>query len=58
MSETLFELTVPKYPALFWGGDSECEIEKFNKLVGSDFVNKYQAVPQSSDPFILAESGD
>ena len=33
MSEPLFESTAPKYPVLFWWGDSEYEVEKFNKLV-------------------------
>jgi hypothetical protein len=32
MSEPLFESTAPKYPVLFWWGDSEYEVEKFNKL--------------------------
>ena len=32
MSEPLFESTAPKYPMLFWRGDSEYEVEKFNKL--------------------------
>jgi hypothetical protein len=31
MSEPLFESTAPKYPAFFWRGDSEYEVEKFNK---------------------------
>ena len=32
MSEPLFESTAPKYPALFWRGDSEYGVEKVNKL--------------------------
>jgi hypothetical protein len=32
MSEPLFESTAPKYHVLFWRGDSEYEVERFNKL--------------------------